>query len=213
MSGFSSQMAPHMTSWVCLFVQHGFYTLLNPCFMDIIIPPVQWGFSRVTLYTAGHLHTAVPHCSHSRAPIVHTAVPRENNEHGCVYLRCRAVCKLPGCVEGHPCFCWGILVSLRLSIRLSVHPACCPSLCPSRILCPLCNTYISGWILSILGTNDHWHERVCRMQWPLTLTYIFKIIQPWLCSKTAKIWHILPCLLYSMYRSGWILFLIGINDH
>ena len=58
--------------------------------------------ARVTLYTAGHLHTAVPHCSHSRAPIVHTAVPRENNEHGCVYLRCRAVCKLPGCVEGHP---------------------------------------------------------------------------------------------------------------
>ena len=58
--------------------------------------------TRVTLYTAGHLHTAVPHCSHSRAPIVHTAMPRENNEHGCVYLRCRAVCKLPGCVEGHP---------------------------------------------------------------------------------------------------------------
>ena len=57
--------------------------------------------SRVTLYTAGHLHTAVPHCSHSRAPIVHTAVPRENNDHGCVYLRCRAVCKLTGCVEGH----------------------------------------------------------------------------------------------------------------
>ena len=30
------------------------------------------------------------HCralAHSRAPIVHTAVPRENNEHGCVYLR------------------------------------------------------------------------------------------------------------------------------
>ena len=43
-----------------------------------------------------------PHCWHSRAPIVHTAVPRENNEHGCVYLCCRAVCKLPGCVEGHP---------------------------------------------------------------------------------------------------------------
>ena len=61
-----------------------------------------WGRTWVTLYTAGHLHTAVPHCSHSRAPIVHTAVPRENNEHGCVYLRCRAVCKLPGCVEGHP---------------------------------------------------------------------------------------------------------------
>ena len=61
-------------------------------------------YTRVTLYTAGHSHTAVPHCSHSRAPILHTAVtrPREKNEHGCVYLRCRAVCKLPGCVEGHP---------------------------------------------------------------------------------------------------------------
>ena len=58
--------------------------------------------SRVTLYTAGHLHTAVPHCTHSHVPIVHTAVPRENNEHGCVYLRCRAVCKLPGGVGGHP---------------------------------------------------------------------------------------------------------------
>ena len=57
---------------------------------------------RVTFYTAAHLHTAVPHCSHSRAPIVHTAVPRENNEHGCVYLRCRAVCKLPDYVEGRP---------------------------------------------------------------------------------------------------------------
>ena len=57
--------------------------------------------SRVTLYTTGHLHTAVPHCSHSRTPIVHTAVPQENNEHGGVYLRFRAVCKLPGCVEGH----------------------------------------------------------------------------------------------------------------
>ena len=58
--------------------------------------------SRVTLYTVGHLHTAAPHCSHCRAPIVHTAVPREDNEHGCVYLHCRAVCKLPGCVEGYP---------------------------------------------------------------------------------------------------------------
>ena len=69
-----------------------------------------WRDTRVTLYTAGHLHTAVPHCWHSRAPIVHTAVPRENNEHGCVYLRCRAVCKLPGCVEGHPWDKWISLV-------------------------------------------------------------------------------------------------------
>ena len=41
--------------------------------------------SRVTLYTTGPLYTAVPLCSHSRGPIVDTAVPRENNEHGCVY--------------------------------------------------------------------------------------------------------------------------------
>ena len=75
-----------MTKTVCDLV------LIKPCLL----------ISRVTLYTAGHLHTAVPHCSHSRVPIVHTAVPRENNEHGWVYLRCRAVCKLPGCVEGHP---------------------------------------------------------------------------------------------------------------
>ena len=70
------------------------------CFIAVF--PWHHSLSRVTLYTAGHLHTAVPHCSHSRAPIVHTAVPRENNEHGCEYLRCTAVCKLPGCVEGHP---------------------------------------------------------------------------------------------------------------
>ena len=71
-------------------------------------------YSRVTLYTAGHLHTAVPHCSHSRAPIVHTAVPRENNEHSCVYLHCRAVCKLPGCVEGHPWYYIKLCASFQI---------------------------------------------------------------------------------------------------
>ena len=83
--------------------------------------------SRVTLYTAGHLHTAVPHCSHSRAPIVHTAVLRENNEHGCVYLRCRAVCKLPGCVEGHPWIWAGHLSrpAARCNAVQRCRPACC----------------------------------------------------------------------------------------
>ena len=87
------------------------------CVFDGQLPWV----SRVTLYTAGHLHTAVPYCSHSRAPIVHTAVPRENNEHGCVYLRCRAVCKLPGCVEGHPWVCqdwYFTVVSEHLKLML-----------------------------------------------------------------------------------------------
>ena len=84
---------------------------------------VAWAYSRVTLYTAGHLHTAVPHCSHSRAPIVHTAVPRENNEHACVYLCCRAVCKLklPGCVEGHPWYSkWGRTRAVNNSLKLSL---------------------------------------------------------------------------------------------
>ena len=50
----------------------------------------------------------------------------------------------------------GILVSLRPSVR--------PSVPLSRLPCPLCNIYSSGWILSILATNDHYHERVCRTQ-------------------------------------------------
>ena len=66
--------------------------------------------------------------------------------------------------------CWGVywFHSVRPSVRLS------------RLPCPLCNIYSSGWILSILATNDHYDERVCRTQWPLTLTYIFKVIRPWL---------------------------------
>ena len=94
----------------------------------------------------------------------------------------------------------GILVSLRPSVRPSVHP----SVRPSRLPCPLCNIYSSGWILSILATNDLYHERVCRTQWLLTLTYIFKVIRPWLRKS---------CPLCSVYGSGWILFIFGTNDH
>ena len=90
----------------------------------------------------------------------------------------------------------GILVSLRPSVR--------PSVRLSRLPCPLCNIYSSGWILSILATNDHYHERVCRTQWPLTLTYIFKVIRPWLRKS---------CPLCSVYSSGWILFIFSTNDH
>ena len=72
----------------------------------------------------------MPHCSHSRAPIVHTAVHRENNEHGCVYLRCRAVCKLPGCVEGYP---WYFLdIDLQLYTSLTINA---------------CRIYIRMWCL------------------------------------------------------------------
>ena len=60
------------------------------------------------------------------------------------------------------------------------------------------------WLSPLEGVS---HTRL------LMLTYIFKVIQPWLCSKTAKIWHILPHLLYSTYSSGWILAIFGANDH
>ena len=94
----------------------------------------------------------------------------------------------------------GILVSLRPSVCPSVRP----SVRPSRLPCPLCNIYSSGWILSILATNDHHHERVCRTLWPLTLIYIFKVIWPWLRKS---------CPLCSVYSSGWILFIFSTNDH
>ena len=90
--------------------------------------------------------------------------------------------------------CWGVywFQSVRLSARLS------------RLQCPLCTIYSSGWILSILATNDHYYERVCRTQWPLTLTYIFTVIWPWL----RKL-----CPLCSIYSCRWILFIFGTNDH
>ena len=86
----------------------------------------------------------------------------------------------------------------------SVRPSVRPSVCPSRMPCPLCIIYSYGWILFILGTNDHYHERVCRAPWPLTLTYIFKVIWPWLRKS---------CPLCSVYSSGWILSVLGTNDH
>ena len=41
------------------------------------------------------------------------------------------------------------------------------------------------------------------MWWPLTLTYIFKVIRPWLRKS---------CPLCSVYSSGWILSIYGTND-
>ena len=80
--------------------------------------------SFVLLGTTGDpLHSRA--LAHSRAPLFtqpcpHCSHNRENNEHGCVCLRCRAECKLPGCVEDHP---W-----------VRICPKCPgPSTCSSRI--------------------------------------------------------------------------------
>ena len=94
----------------------------------------------------------------------------------------------------------------------SIHLSLCPIIHPSCLSCSVCNTYNSGRILSTSGTNEYNHEGVCLAQWHLILTYIFKVIQPWLFNKTAKLWHILPCPLYSMYSSGPIISLFGTND-
>ena len=96
--------------------------------------------------------------------------------------------------------CWGGYTGFTPSVR----PSVCPSVRPSRMPCPLCIIYSYGWILFILGTNDHYHERVCRAPWPLTLTYIFKVIRPWLRKS---------CPLCSVYSSGWILSIFRTNDH
>ena len=100
--------------------------------------------------------------------------------------------------------CWGGYTGFTPSVRPSVRLSVRPSVRPSRMPCPLCIIYSYGWILFILGTNDHYHERVCRAPWPLTLTYIFKVIWPWLRKS---------CPLCSVYSSGWILSIFGTNDH
>ena len=57
------------------------------------------------------------------------------------------------CIHIHRLLLGGILVSLRPSVCPSVRP----SVRLSRLPCPLCTIYSSGWILSILATNDHYY--------------------------------------------------------
>ena len=85
-------------------------------------------------------------------------------------------------------------------------PPVCLSICPSVCLsvnlsCPPCSIYSSRWILSIFSTNDQWHERVCRMWWPLTLTYIFKVIRPWL---TYLLSCVVCCIFFLQNLEIWI---------
>ena len=59
--------------------------------------------------------------------------------------------------------CWGgILVSLRPSVCPSVRPASAPR--PSRIPCPLCSFYSSGWIHFIFMHLIKQLQKVCRVQ-------------------------------------------------
>ena len=51
-----------------------------------------------------------------------------------------------------------------------------------------------------------------RAQRPLSFTCTFKVVQPWVCNKTAKIWHSLYCPLYRTYSSGWILSIFGTDE-
>ena len=84
------------------------------------------------------------------------------------------------------------------------------------LLCPLYSMDSSKWILSILGSAQMitgW-EGVSYIM-VFELTYIFKVIHPWICNKTAKIWHFLSWPLYNMYSLELILFgfIFGIDDH
>ena len=69
--------------------------------------------------------------------------------------------------------------------------------------CWLYSMCSSGWIISVLGTNDDWHETMCHAYWPLTLTYILQVSLLWHCNKTAKIWHIFPCNCIFQIQSSW----------
>ena len=70
--------------------------------------------SRVTLYTAGHLHTAVPHCSHNRAPhSSHSRAPGEQWARLCVFT-------LQGCVQAAR-LCRGSPVSIALGPILKMY--------------------------------------------------------------------------------------------
>ena len=50
-----------------------------------------------------------------------------------------------------------------------------------RKSCPLCSVCSSGWIIFIFGTNDHYHQRVCRV-----LRFLFRI---WKFEFLASIWN------------------------
>ena len=80
------------------------------------------------------------------------------------------------------------------SFWLSIPPPPLPTKIWHILPCPLYNIYSSRWILPLFNINDHQHERMCRAQWPLTLTYILKVIQSLSCDVAycmdyIHLWH------------------------
>ena len=95
----------------------------------------------------------------------------------------------------------GILDSPCLSVCLSVCPSVRLSVCPLTFrVRPVASTVQDGFFPYLVQMINSMR----RMWWPLTLTYIFKVIRPWL----RKL-----CPLCSIYSSAWILSIFGANDH
>ena len=55
-----------------------------------------------------------------------------------------------------------------------------------RKSCPLCSIYSSGWILFIFGTNNHYHQRVCRV------IRFFQNLKIWFFGKFLKFFGLDP---------------------
>ena len=108
------------------------------------------------------------------------------------------ITSIKGCVEDNDLWPWPIS-SRSFGLEFSVLDRLFPYM--PQIMTSI---YSSWWILSIFDTNDHYHEKVCHMWWPLTLTYIFKVIPPWL-------WK--SCPLCNVFSSRWIISLHATNNH
>ena len=97
-------------------------------------------------------------------------------------------------------------------IFVSLPPSLCSSTRPSRINCQLCKVYSSGWIISILGTHDHCHERVsCAITFGPDLSsrsfrHEFVIMITEICMSRMR------CPLCNVYSSGWIISILHKND-
>ena len=69
-----------------------------------------------------------------------------------------------------------------------------------RKSCPLCSVCSSGWIIFIFGTNDHYHQRVCRVlrfcseSGNLNFWQVFETFRPWPWKKSTVLYGFFPYL-------------------